>query len=213
MVQRQAGVPLRDTPSRLENQTQGGNMNWKFWQRKPKADVFGPVEKWVPSLTADQFAGKVYEKAAEFAGKAPEPVDPLTDVAPAPVDPDRMNPEIRARWVERLRSGNYRQGVGRLKYRRAHQKTEYCCLGVLCEIAVEDGVIEPPEISRGETRAVYRFNGNGSTLPEKVVAWAGLKSYNPSVTGETGKMATLAELNDVDKLCFSDIADVIEKQL
>ena len=180
-------------------------MNWKFWQRKPKADIFGPVDKWVPSLTADQ-----------FAGKAPEPVDPLTDVVPvpadpAPIDPDKMDPLIRARWVAALRSGNYKQGLGRLKVRRAHQKTEYCCLGVLCEIAVEDGVVEPANTLLPE--GVYRFAGNGHTLPQKVAEWAGLKSHNPSVIGESGKITNLAGLNDEAKLCFSDIADVIEKQL
>lgn len=41
-----------------------------------------------------------------------------------------MDKELKAKWVEALRSGKYKQGRSRLKHAGRH-----CCLGVLCEVA------------------------------------------------------------------------------
>ena len=47
-----------------------------------------------------------------------------------------MDPELKAAWVEALRSGKYKQAKKTL-----HNKTQgsYCCLGVLCEVAKPEG--------------------------------------------------------------------------
>lgn len=42
----------------------------------------------------------------------------------------RMDPELKAKWVAELRSGNHVQGQKALKYRFPHKKTQMCCLGV-----------------------------------------------------------------------------------
>src|ERR1700722_19140718 len=41
----------------------------------------------------------------------------------------KMDPALKAKWVAALRSGEYKQGDGKL-----HNRTDdsYCCLGVLC---------------------------------------------------------------------------------
>lgn len=43
-----------------------------------------------------------------------------------------LNPEFKKKWVEALRSGEYKQGQGALH--RADEDT-YCCLGVACKIS------------------------------------------------------------------------------
>ena len=43
-----------------------------------------------------------------------------------------MNPEIKARWLRDLRSGEFKQGLNML---RNEIDNEYCCLGVLCKSA------------------------------------------------------------------------------
>ena len=43
-----------------------------------------------------------------------------------------MDPELKKKWIEALRSGKYKQGKNRLH--RAEDNS-YCCLGVLCEVA------------------------------------------------------------------------------
>ena len=47
-----------------------------------------------------------------------------------------MKPEIQAEWVAALRSGEYKQGTGVLR----SEANEFCCLGVLCDLAVKAGV-------------------------------------------------------------------------
>jgi hypothetical protein len=41
----------------------------------------------------------------------------------------KLDPDVKAKWVAALRSGNYEQGYHLLKY-----DNRYCCLGVFCEI-------------------------------------------------------------------------------
>lgn len=147
-----------------------------------------------------------------------------------------MNPEIKERWVAALRSGEYAQTMGFL-----HDKEGFCCLGVLCEIAVADGVIEKWEPNpntfttaiRPDEKLIMFYGRRGSddldeasqtSLPTLVIEWAGLSSSNPEVfspevleyedfRAEDYGQTDLASLNDDDQLTFEEIADVIEKQL
>jgi hypothetical protein len=123
-----------------------------------------------------------------------------------------VNPEIRKRWVDALRSGEYQQGVGSLRT----GGDKYCCLGVLCEIAVADGVIErfDPE-ANGTFSDKHSYgvpeNKQWSHLPLKVQKWANLAASNPMVRRD-GWGYPLAHLNDL-KVPFSEIADCIEASL
>lgn len=48
--------------------------------------------------------------------------------------------EARELWATELESGQWRQGTGQLA-RDTAEGTEYCCLGVACELAVRHGII------------------------------------------------------------------------
>lgn len=50
----------------------------------------------------------------------------------------RMDPEIKALWTAKLRSREFEQGAEYLR-----RGSAYCCLGVLCHLAGEAGIIEP----------------------------------------------------------------------
>ena len=105
-----------------------------------------------------------------------------------------MKPEIKTKWVEALRSGEYQQG----KYKLIENE-KYCCLGVLSNLfAKEKGCdfpIEPFE--------VLRFD---------VVDWSGIDRTNPSLYFEDGHQS-LTSLNDFVNLNFKELADLIEEQL
>jgi hypothetical protein len=105
--------------------------------------------------------------------------------------------EIRDQWVEALRSGRYAQGTGQL-----HKDDRYCCLGVLCELAAEAGVVEKEAIYHD-----YSYDGVFAFLPDNVVQWAGLSDLDPKV-GDT----YLSHLNDLGTP-FPVIAQVIEDSL
>jgi hypothetical protein len=108
------------------------------------------------------------------------------------------DPELKAKWVAALRSGEYKQGNGRLK--RYYFRTEepaFCCLGVLCDVV-------KPEGWDGE---VHNFSGK-STQQE----YPNLNSMKELGIYPSAVKA-LAKMNDEDKLPFNKIADYIEKNL
>lgn len=107
-----------------------------------------------------------------------------------------MPNDIVKEWVKALRSGEYTQGRSYL--RRADN---FCCLGVLCDLAVEAGVIPAPEKTSSGSSACYAYDGMVGAPSGKVQTWAGL--YNP---------VALIDLNDINKASFEVIADFIESE-
>lgn len=112
-----------------------------------------------------------------------------------------MRQDIKKLWVEALRSGQYEQGSGALSC-----DGQYCCLGVLCEIAVEQGL--ELEVSTND-KGQKIFNADSAYLPTEVQEWAQLYGHNPEVLVEDYKEEKLANLND-GGFSFHQIADVIE---
>ncbi len=116
-----------------------------------------------------------------------------------------MNKDIKTKWVGALRSGDYYQTKETL-----YDGNGYCCLGVLCELAVEAGVVE---LYEGFGEHYYRSNldaedENSIELPLAVQKWAGFRSAVPNVGHKS-----LITLNDEDGRDFNYIADKIEKYL
>lgn len=119
--------------------------------------------------------------------------------------PLEMNPAIRDRWVAALRSGQYPQAFNNLR-----TDDGFCCYGVLCELAVQDGVIPPPE--REPSTATYAYGNAASLLPPPVKAWAeiqfkqmGLAKANDGWTSRDGA--------NHPSVGFAQIADFIEHGL
>lgn len=122
-----------------------------------------------------------------------------------------MKQEIKNQWVAALRSGEYKQTDGTL-HRTAGDDEGYCCLGVLCDIAVKAGVIR--SLNEGSREVFETGTGwEAGVLPAKVQRWAGLDSDNPMVRRNTNGRyeSSLASLND-DGCSFGEIADLIEEQ-
>jgi hypothetical protein len=116
-----------------------------------------------------------------------------------------MSDDLVKKWVAALRSGEYKQGKGYLKYVEGG-KTLYCCLGVLCELT-GPGVVEKREY--GEPildRICTKWNEQSCLLPESVKNAAGLYSDCGSFDG-----GVLMNLND-SGIPFNEIADLIESR-
>ena len=129
-----------------------------------------------------------------------------------------MNSEVKEQWTAALRSGEYAQDKNYLRTNEG-----YCCLGVLCELAVKANVIpEPEQLNRMAVDGhYYKYSGGAySTLPASVMLWAELDDWNPKVPAPDGMVedhiiddqTTLAELNDLG-YTFNEIADTIEENL
>lgn len=99
-----------------------------------------------------------------------------------------MHADIRERWARACESG-LAQTTGKLG--RVNPETgeeSFCCLGVLSEVAVEDGVVSRhvEETKHCKTCELEHspdvYYGNASTLlPDEVVEWAGLNAVSPEI--------------------------------
>jgi hypothetical protein len=125
--------------------------------------------------------------------------------------------DVKTRWVQALRSGEYPQTRGALRRVSAiadGPPRGFCCLGVLCDLAAKEGVTTPVE--QGGLigyRTVGRYNKpftETSILPSEVRDWAGLDS--PYGLEWDNGLETLTSVNDGGG-SFAEIADRIEAAL
>ena len=126
---------------------------------------------------------------------------------------EKMKPEIKARWVAALRSGDYDQGQGRLHAKDANGISSFCCLGVLCDLAEKENILsEIIEFPNSDGVAVI-YDDDESWLPTSVTEWSGLDHQGTFNDGlDHQEFATLAYLND-NGATFDHIATVIEEYL
>lgn len=152
----------------------------------------------------------------------------------------RMNPQVKAEWIKRLRSGDYKKGQSRLRQEVGGEE-QFCCLGVLTDMffdrSEEEYETSPRSWTRGNPSLGVAYDGGeGCGMPSRAtVMWAGGDVTNDIVlhvpcplaehelhddhdrkwiysTIDRGyKLTTsLTELNDSCQFTFNQIADVIE---
>lgn len=128
-----------------------------------------------------------------------------------------LKPEVKAAWLEHLRSGKYKQGTGTL-----NAAGKMCCLGVLSDMAADEGVCE----RTGYDTSVVRYDGETYYLPQSVRTWAGVTEANLyfEVTLDDRPLFEEFMSSDVDNnkvylamlndggWTFDQIADVIEER-
>ena len=106
-----------------------------------------------------------------------------------------MNQEIKKMWIDALLSGEYQQGSGRLhsyiefddSMLNEKDRNSYCCLGVLCKLAIDNHV--PVQRTYGPvyetcvdaSLETYHYDGESGVLPSSVIIWAGLHEKNPTI--------------------------------
>jgi hypothetical protein len=113
---------------------------------------------------------------------------------------NKLKPSVK-KWLRALRSGKYKQTTGALR-----KKNKFCCLGVICDLAVKEGIIKPPI----EEKEYYDYGGVTGVLPEEVQKWLGLSDSAGGFYDEDGCGRDLTELNDAKKYSFKKIAKLIE---
>ena len=112
-----------------------------------------------------------------------------------------LEPSLKMKWVDALRSGKYKQGHTVLR----DKNDNYCCLGVLCDISNakwdSDGLNE--YVTRGATIYPNREN----------IGKAAMNTLEQDyVTGDS--VGThLWRMNDDENISFTQIADWIEHNL
>lgn len=107
-----------------------------------------------------------------------------------------MDKAFKAKWLEALRSGKYKQGRKKLR----SEDDEFCCLGVLCDISGQgQWKLEPSSYCyyKEEERD---FHG----LPLFMEEFSGIGARTEE---------DLIGLNDIDELSFPEIANWIEENV
>lgn len=121
-----------------------------------------------------------------------------------------MRQEVRDEWVAALRSGDYKQGTGALRTTE-DDGDQYCCLGVLCELAVKHQVIPAAELDGNLWTYGQGDDTSEAYLPDAVQQWAGVERRGvlelPGV-----RFVSLADENDRGKR-FDQIADLIDQSV
>lgn len=107
------------------------------------------------------------------------------------------------KWVEALRSGEYKQAQRYMGVIKDGEKS-YCCLGVACDLYIKSGgrgVTEDTLMREEGAVEAITFNAlTGSRMPGAVVEWLGMYHCQQSY---------LAQLNDSGH-SFDSIASYIE---
>lgn len=125
-----------------------------------------------------------------------------------------MNKELAIKWVAELRSGKWPQGRGFLNH-----EGRFCCLGVLCEIMVEEGLADRYQV--GSHTVTYWEKGmqgdeTWTAYPVPSLQKLAAVDPGPNETGFTvtykGQRVDVYVLNDRHRLSFAEIADIIEKE-
>jgi hypothetical protein len=124
--------------------------------------------------------------------------------APLSDEPVSLPPELKAKWLEALRSGKYQQAKGVLRDRTGAM----CCLGVLCDVIRPDGWEVDHEIWRWREDATD--NGHVQYLPVRLRTRFGFNEMRDGNSIES----VLANRNDgtsgYKRHTFAEIADFIE---
>jgi len=122
----------------------------------------------------------------------------------------KMTQEDRDEWVAALRSGKYQQGRGCLLIPRSNTA---CCLGVLCDLQAAKGVVKK-DTPLFQARFYDPSNdGGGSSAALPAILQQRFRCLSGVDILYKSRLTTLIDLNDVVKLSFPAIADLIEDQV
>ena len=117
-----------------------------------------------------------------------------------------MDVKIGTRWADVLESGRYAKGTGVLHELEGEEmdlgKDRFCCLGVLCRMAVEEGVeVETENMydSANPGNVVMGYAEETGMLPRKIREWAGIATCLGSFPEEEDGYDDLAQLNDASE--------------
>ena len=135
-----------------------------------------------------------------------------------------MKIDIAKQWVDALKSGTYQQGQGKLHATDINGTCMYCCLGVLCDLYMQQNpdeldvkvVTRKSDVNLQHTQmlsigddSITVYDNDSLVLPLRVREWAGMHDALGRFTNASHAQDSLAELND-HGMSFAKLADVIE---
>ena len=137
-------------------------------------------------------------------------------------------PENFKKWLDALRSGEYKQGQKQLRVDDGDGTFSHCCLGVACDVSgighwegetdfftrnsnydpVRD---DPDSPSYNIYDSEPEFNDEPGDLTPEMYEWLGISGL-VQVSWNGNHDRHVAILNDIDEWTFEQIADALEKE-
>lgn len=115
-----------------------------------------------------------------------------------------MDPTVKVKWLEALRSGKYEQGNGAL---RRVEGNAFCCLGVLADVCGEKWSLHP-------SGTKYQLEGDIHFWATNTPSYGTLTDqFCQSVGLPVAARTELVSLNDQKRKSFKEIAVYIEEKL
>lgn len=113
---------------------------------------------------------------------------------------------IENRWIPALESGRFPKGKGSL-----NRDGKFCCLGVACELLVEDGLLEksnsPYDLISYQSPNTRSWDS--VVLPTAVASFIGITPWGSlSKMTEDGNYITLTQVNDASDTFEPVIAEI-----
>lgn len=112
----------------------------------------------------------------------------------------------REKWITALRSGKYGQTRGALHRKRSSGvPVGYCCLGVYCDLK------QIPTLKDRSFVDMFDFGDRGisdTSIPHELFTeWFGVFDNSTSAPNDINHFI---QFNDINRLSFTEIADIIE---
>lgn len=128
----------------------------------------------------------------------------------------KLKPEVKEAWVKALRSGEYPQST-----RSLQNNNGFCCLGVLCDLAMKNGWVDDARWLPPEDGAMAFSHGTEygtmikSSLPSRTLLSRMFETSIEDIGLEAaltplGCDQSVFQMNDHGET-FAEIADAIEK--
>ena len=108
-----------------------------------------------------------------------------------------MKTEIKTKWVDALRSGEYTKNRLLMKFKYKDQEMKYSALGVLAELMWSEKFAD-------DGYGIFYIGEHPCTIPPELAETISLGKF---------LQTTIANMNDIDKMSFEAIADWIEENL
>ncbi len=119
-----------------------------------------------------------------------------------------MNPEVKALWLQALRSGEYTQTKQKLR-----DEAGMCCLGVLCDIYEKQTGFGHWQKSDYGYRFIAKADESRLELPVPVQEWAGSRDGATFLIDGTNITIYNDGGDGINRHSFAEIADLIETHL